>query len=380
MTATSPHQAARACPEVVCDEPAAWLHGAAEALHVLSRRGPADRLRAAEHAIDLLIQHAAPADWSHAGLLAQATPSGSTGDRVPASDPAVLRMARTAMSLRCSGDPGVPGVERIRMWAQMADFFAAIVPSAEPLLRRMQATVLYQRMEVGEVSQEVIDGLFNSYKWHRDTYGNEAYLTSLTRTNLAQAYRRRATGTDLTDAEELFREEIETRTRLYGSEHPFALVARNLLARCLLAQAEAADDGKERRALALQAYDEADSVRAVRDLIYGATSANAVLSRRLQAHALLLLGDSDDLNRARARLQYVLAFETARNDNSEWRGSGQTQLLLARVCLALGEHSAALDHARSAQRLLAVDAPAGVSCRKAADLVRQLSSANGPLE
>jgi len=72
----------------------------------------------------------------------------------------------------------------------------------------------------------------------------------------------------------------------------------------------------------------------------------------------------------------VLDFETARNDNSECRGSGYTHLLLARLCLGLGDSTAALNHARSAHRLLAVHAPAGESCRNAAALVQRLSEAS----
>lgn len=356
------------------EEPAAWLYAAAEALSVLSSRGPADRRRAARHATDLLAGHAEPADWDEAGLLAPTeaplVPASRVPvDRVPVGDPAVLRMARTAALLRCSVLSGVAGV---RVWSSLARFFRQAAP-ADPMARRIQAQALHKRMEVGDVSAEVVDGLLVAYEWHRDTYGSRAYLTSLARTNLARAYRRRATGTDLTDAEQLFREEIDARICRYGPEHPFVLVAHNLLVRCLLAQAERTGDEEERRALALQAYAEADRVRAARDLIYGATSPNAVLSRRHQGYALLILGDADSLKRARVCLRYVLDFETARNDNSEWRGSGPTHLLLARVCLALGDRPAALGHARSAHRLLSADAPADEFCQGAAAFVQRLS-------
>ncbi len=353
------------------EEPAAWLYGAAEALSVLSSRGPADRRRAAQHATDLLVGHAEPADWDEAGLPAPTVAPLAAASRVPISDPAVLRMARTGASLRCSV---LPGVESVLVWARLARFFRQAAPD-EPMASRIKAQVLHERMEVGDVSAEVVDGLLAAYERHRDTYGGRAYLTSLARTNLARAYRRRAIGTDLTDAERLFREEIDARTCRYGPEHPFVLVARNLLVRCLLARAEGTGDEEERRALAVQAHAEADRVRAARDLIFGVTSPNAVLSRRHQGHALLILGDADSLNRARACLRYVLDFETARNDNSEWRGSGHTHLLLARVCLALGDRPAALGHARSAHRLLAVDAPGDEFCREATALVQRLSDA-----
>ena len=355
---------------------AAWMQGAAEALGVLTRRRPADRLRAAQHAVELLARDVEPTDWGSAGLDVPAAAPGAAGDsppaagRVPAGDPAVLRLARAAMALRSFT---LRTTESARAWARMAGFFAQIMPPDAPALHRIQSTALYERSQVGDQSQEVIDGLSQNYEWYGNAYGRNAYLTSLTRTNLAVAYRRRAAGADLDLAENLFREEIDTRTRRYGGEHPFVLVARNLLARCLLAKAEAAGDPKRRRELSLQAYAEAEHVRAARDVLFGATSANATLSRRHQGHALLLLGGADALNRALVCLRHVLAFETARNDNAEWRGSGQTHLLLARVYLALGDNVPALRHARHAHRLLTADAPAGRPSRDAAALVHKLS-------
>ena len=47
---------------------AAELHGMAEALGVLQRRGPADRQQAAEYAAELLARATQPADWRRAGL------------------------------------------------------------------------------------------------------------------------------------------------------------------------------------------------------------------------------------------------------------------------------------------------------------------------
>lgn len=354
-------------------ELAAWMYGASEALHVLSRRGPADRLRAAEHAVSLLIRHAEPADWRRAGLPVPAatTDPAATAGAIQVSTPAALDLARTAMTLYCST---LPAVERPRMWARLVSFFAEVAPSAEPLLHRSQTAVLFGRMQVNDVPDEVVDGLLRDYEWRRDTYGRDAYLTSLARTNLSIAYSQRGTTTDLTEAARLCREEIGIRTRRYGPQHPFTLVARNRLAFCLLAQAEMTHDSHERRALAGQAYTEAGRARAARDRQYGLTSSSATLSRRYQGYALLLLGGPDDLKRARACLRYALAFETARNDNTEWQGSGETHLLLARVCLALGDHPAALDHAHNARRLLASDAPTGSRYREATALLEELRS------
>jgi DNA-directed RNA polymerase specialized sigma24 family protein len=356
-------------------EALARMHGAAQALSTLSRRGPGSRLRAAEYAADLLGLYL-DADWR--GLLLPASSNPATaagavraGGQVKVSDPAVLHLAIEAMRLRCST---LHAAERPERWAGLADFFATVLPNTAPPLRVLAATVLFSRSHADDVRQEVIDGLLADYEWRRDTYGPDAYLTSIARTNLANAYRTRGAGTDLADASEFCRQEISARARRYGPEHPFTLVACNMLARCLLAQAEVAGDEQERRTLARQAYDEADRARATRDQLYGVTAANSTLSRRYQGHALLLLGD---LQRARSSLHYALAFETARNDNAEWRGSGATHLLLARASLGLGDRAAALQHAATAHRLLAADNPAAAACRAAYTLLEQLGGTDG---
>jgi len=361
---------------------AAWLYGAAEALSVLSRRPPAERQLAAQHAVKLLISNAGPADWERIGFVSpeeaaaeaaqEASEPPEADELVEATDPAVLRLARTAASLRCST---MPTGERHQVWARTADFFSKIARPEEPMLHRIRAAVLYQRAEAGEQSDQVVDGLLSSYQWHRVTYGHSAYLTSLARTNLGVAYRQRAANGDLALAEELFREEIDSRTLRYGAGHPFVLVARNLLASCLLEQAEAAAGPDERRGLALRAYDEAEDARVARDVLFGVTAANSTLSRRHQGHALLLVGEPDALHRALACLQYVLAFETKRNGNVEWRGSGHTHLLLSRAYHALGDATSALRHAESARRLLCADAPDAPLCQDALAMVRKISNA-----
>jgi hypothetical protein len=352
-------------------EAAAWLHGATEALGVLIRRSPAERQRASRYAAELLIREVEPADWGRAGLPAAARlPAGREGG-VPVYHRAVIHLAWTAMSLHCSG---LGAVQRASLWARLADFFAQIVPPGDPWLGRLRERALSVRADAEDVPDAVIEGLFRAYERHRDTDGGDAYLTSLARANLATGYCQRGTGRDLTEAVTLCRQEVRARTDRYGADHPVTLVARSLLTRCLLAQAEATEDQGERLRLARQALDDTDRVRAARDRLFGAVAHSATLSRRYQGHALLLLGD---LERARACLQYTLSFETVRNGNREWHGSGQAHLLLARVQRALGDRQAALDHARQACRLLAADVPAGPSHRAAGTLLQELESGSG---
>jgi hypothetical protein len=343
---------------------AAKLHGMAEALSVVQRRGPADRQRAAEYAAELLARATQPADWRRAGLPALA--SAGQPDGVPVNHQASLHLAGTAMSLRCSG---LPAVQRADLWARLAAFFVPMVRPGDPWLSRLREKALNARVAAEDASHDVADKLLDTYQRHMLTDGRDAYLASLARANLAIAYCQRGAGTDLAEAARLCRQEIQARADRYGAAHPITLVARSILVRCLLTQAEATKDQDERIRLAREAFDDADRVRAVRDRLFGVTSVNATLIRRYQGHALFLLGD---MERARAFLQYALAFDTARNGNQEWCGSGPIHFLLARVHRALGDQPAALIHARKACRLLATDTPGGSSRRAAEAWLREL--------
>ena len=343
---------------------AAKLHGMAEALSVLKSRGPAERQRAAEYAAELLARATQPADWRRAGLPALAS-AGKT-DGIPGNHQSILHLAGTAMSLRCSG---LPAVQRADLWARLAAFFAPVVMAGDPWLSRLREKALNARVNAEDTSPDVVEKLLDAYQRHVRTEGRDAYLASLARVNLAIAYCQRDAGTDLAEAVRLCRQEVQTRADRYGATHPITLVARSLLVRCLLAQAEATKDQDERLRLAREAFDDADRVRAACDRLFGVISVNATLSRRYQGHALFLLGD---MEQARACLQYALAFDTARNGNQEWRGSGPTHLLLARVHRALGDRATALIHARKACGLLATDIPGGPSRRAAEALLREL--------
>lgn len=345
-------------------EAAAKLDGVAEALSVLHCRGPAERQLAAEYAAELLAREVQQTDWRRAGLPSSAWPGKNDG--VPIGHEAIIHLARTAMSLHCSG---LPAIRQADLWARLTAFFTQIVPASDPRLGRLRERALKARIDAEDAGGDVVVKLLWAYQRHACTDGHDAYITGVARGNLAIAYCQRGAVTDLSEAVRLCRREARARTDRYGTDHPFTLVARSLLVRCLLAQAEAAEDRGERLSFAREAFDGADRVRAARDRMFGVLSVNATLSRRYQGHALFLLGDFE---RARACLQYALAFDTARNGNREWLGSGPTYLLLARVYRALGDRSAALTHARNAWRLLAADAPGGPSRRTAEALLREL--------
>jgi tetratricopeptide (TPR) repeat protein len=345
-------------------ETAAMLRGAAEALSVLRSRGAAAPQRASRYAATLLSREVTPTDWNVAGLPAPAAP-GQCG-AVSRDHDATLHLARSAMNLHCVT---LPLAQRPGQWERLAGFFAQYLPPSDRSLQRLRERALNARADAGDVSPAVMTGLRAAFEGHRAASGDDSYLASLARANLAVAYRLRGTAADLDRAIALTAEEVRARTDRYGPAHPFTLVARSLLARALLAQAEATPDEPTRLSLGRQALGHIDNVRAARDRLFGMTAANATLSRRHEGHALLILGH---LERARACLEYALAFETARNDNAEYRGSGPTQLLLARVYASLGDRESARDHAQSAVRLLARDSPGGQSHRAATALLHRL--------
>jgi hypothetical protein len=271
------------------------------------------------------------------------------------------------MRLQCAS-LGV--AERAQRWERLHAFFAARLSAADPQLTRIREYLLNAKVAAGDVSSPVIEGLQEALEHHARTDGRDAYLTGLARANLADAYQQRAEGSDVTEAISLTRAEARARSDRYGPAHPVTLVARSLHVLALLQQAELTADDDERQRLAAQSLAENDDIRANRDRLFGATALNSIRARKREGHALLLLGG--DLGRARACLQYALAFETARNNNVPWRGSGTTYLLLARVCAASGDEQEALRHVVTACRLLSGYSPTGPSYRKAMELRSRL--------
>lgn len=349
-------------------EAAARLRGAAEALGALRSRRPQGKQKACQYAVALLAGWAGPADWRAAGFSAPPETTAGSQPPVPVGHAATLRLAFIAMLLDCENRRLVECPQR---WSRLVDFFAPYVDADDGQLGRLHEHALNASVDAGELSASVVRGLLSALEWHRQRDGDDAYLTGLARANLAVAYRHRGEGTDLADAAALTAKEARARTERYGHSHPVTLVARSLHVRSLLCQAEIAHDEELRLDFAQRAFEEITAVRTARDRLFGVTSLAAIRSRRYEGHALLLLGEPE---RARSCLDYALAFETARNGNTEWPGSGRTHLLLARVYEALGDVPMALSHARDARRLLSEDAPAGTSLRGTQRLLDQLQN------
>ena len=356
---------------------AARLRGATQALNVLVCRSPADQQRASLFAMRLLGTAATPADWTEAGLPRPPRAAPSAGDgkpasaRLPVNHRAVVLLARAAMDLHSAG---LRIGERPGHWERLARFFAARLPATAPELLRLRGRVLTARTEAGDTSPEVFDELRNVLERYRAAHGENAYRTSIAKTDLATAFRLRRAENDLAASAALAAEAAQTRAAAYGPEHPVTLMARSLVNHSMLLQAEISPD-EERHRLASQVLAEVTAVRAARDRLYGITAPDATLNRRHEARALLLLGQPE---RARRTLELALAGETARNGSHESQAIADTHQLLGKVHRALGDPGRALEHAREASRIFDLHDPDGRGARQARRLIAELTAGNKP--
>ncbi|HUC58674.1 MAG TPA: hypothetical protein VMA95_14830 [Streptosporangiaceae bacterium] len=355
-----------------CADAAGQMSGAAEALAVLTARGPRCRERAAAFAVSVLTRWADPADWASAGLAGRpASARGLAGCPclVPVSHHAVLRLARSAMALRVSD---LTSAVRPACWERLAAFMRSRVPHDDRELGRIEESGLRARVDAGDTSAEVLRGLAAALERHRAFDGEDAYATGVTRLNLALAY----AGADLARASSLAVTEEARRTALCRAAHPAVLEARGFLAGLLLARAEAEPELRARRELAQQALAEADLTRSAWDRLLGVTSEGAIASRALAGHALLLLGE---LGKARVCLECALAFDARRAGARDDQCRGRISVLLARVHAAAGDHEQAIGAAGRALRILGQDAPGSPAYQHAAAFARELAASAGAL-
>jgi tetratricopeptide (TPR) repeat protein len=348
---------------------AARLRGAAEALSVLRRRAPAERQRACRFAMSLLAAHVPATDWVSAGLPSPPWPARRAEHPLPAGHQAVLQLARSAMTLYRSE---LRGADRPAAWQRLAAFFARQLPSSEPELVLLREHVMLARLAAADTGPEVLGELSGALGFHRAVHGEDAYLTALARANVLVALLQRGAELDLAEAAALAQEEIAFRTIRYGPDHPATLAARSLLGRCLLMQAEAAQDETGQLRLAGRALAEITPIRVARDRLFGVTSPEATSSRRYEARALLLLGEGE---KARNCLLCTLAFEYACHSGAETPSVGQTLYQLARVERALGNTERAFGLAEDAHRIFSRHYPGGSTARQARELIRELGAA-----
>jgi tetratricopeptide (TPR) repeat protein len=351
---------------------AARLRGATQALNALGDRSPADQQRASLFAASLLSTEVAPADWTEAGLPTPPQADSSAGDgqpastRLPVNHRAVVLLARAAMDLHSAG---LRIGERPILWERLARFFASRLPETAPELLRLRGRVLTARTDAGDTSPEVFDELTNALEQYRAAHGENAYRTSIAKTDLATALRLRCTENDLAASAALAEEAAQTRAAAYGPEHPLTLMARSLVNHSMLLQAETSSD-EERPRLASQVLSEVTAVRTARDRLYGITAPNATMNRRHEARALLLLGQPEQ---ARQVLELALACETAHNGAHESPAIADTHQLLGKAHRALGDLDQALAHAREASRIFDLHNPDGRGARQARRLIAELT-------
>jgi DNA-directed RNA polymerase specialized sigma24 family protein len=281
---------------------AAMMRGAAEALAVLSHRAPAEVRQASEYATGLLCRNAGQSDWAAAGLPVPVRVPETAGHAIPVSHDAAVHLAEAAMDLHCAG---LHPAQRPARWARLEEFLSGQV---RPAVRaRLRARADAAQVDADDVTSEVVSSLVAALEQHQAADGPDAYLTGMARRSLATAYRRRRTGTDLTNAATLAADDTRAREARYGPEHPVTLDARSLLALYLLAQAESAPAEQERRDLATRALGEITTVRAAQDRRRGVASPDSVASHRREARALLLLGE---VAKARASMDFARRLES----------------------------------------------------------------------
>jgi tetratricopeptide (TPR) repeat protein len=344
------------------DQATGRLRGETEALSVLRNRPRRERPDLRPPVMTLLAHYVDHEKWESAGLpafppgLSTRTPSRS------ASQEAVIRLARLAVHMHCAE---LKLADHATVWTNLEAYFAQVLPASDPALVRLREIACNEQVNTGQVPPGIIEDLTAILDFHREHTGDDSYLTGLSRANVSVAYLRSG---DLARSTTLISAEAQARADRYGPDHPVTLVARSLLARSLLLQAEATQDQAERLRLARHALSLITGVRASRDRMYGIAAPNATRSRRYEAHALLLLGE---LDRARSCLEHALAFDRTRAARTDTHSIGQTHLLLARVHAARGHREGVIEHAGHAQRILSRHRPDGAEARAAADLLRQ---------
>jgi tetratricopeptide (TPR) repeat protein len=366
---------------------AARLRGATEALSVLGRRSPADQQRASQFAAGLLrdaiteaglretglplplpaVQQGQPAQWGRPGQHSASPQGQADGSRLPAGHPAVLLLARAAMVLHAAG---MRICERPWHWDRLARFFDARLPASDPCLVRLHERALMSRVNAGDTSPAVVAALQSAVGFHRAAHGEDAYLTSIATTNLALAFRQRRGDGDLAASAALAERAARVAAASYGPEHPLTLVARSMVALCLLLQAEGSKE-EERHGIAGRVLAEVSAIRAARMRLFGSTAPDTTRSRRHEALALLMLGERE---RARQALELTLTLEAALGGADRAAAVADTRLLLAAASRALGDTDKALEHAREANRIYGKQNPRGHGARRARHLVDRLTA------
>jgi tetratricopeptide (TPR) repeat protein len=334
--------------------------GATEALSVLQERNRVRRPFLGDYVMALLAGHVNGEAWNAAGL------PGLRPEAHPVriSDEAVIHLARLAISIYCGG---LCLSDRLATWSRLESFFARQLAPSAPQFIRLREVVAQQRQEVGCAPPDV-EGLREILELEREAHGDDSYLAGLARANLADAYRQSG---DFALAAGLLSDEAAARESRYGRDHPITLVALSMTTRLLLHQADATDDTVVRHELARRALSLVIDVRAARDRLYGITAPNATISRRYEAHALLLLGE---LDQAQVCLEHTLTFVKARDGRNDGYASGRTHLLLARVHAAAGNRNQALEHAERTQQILSTHRGLGIESWETAALARDIAA------
>ncbi len=180
-------------------------------------------------------------------------------------------------------------------------------------------------------------------QYRESILGGQAYRTCLARSNLVVALIDEGDVRDLPEAARLIEEEVLLRERRFGGDHAFTWVARIIRAEVTLRMAEESES-PVRKQLARTAAGDAREVAARRAARFGRYSTGALRAWRIEAQALIVLGDYES---AAWLLWKVKAGEAVIGSLEP----GRTDFHLAKALSRTGraeDRGQAMEHARAA--------------------------------
>jgi hypothetical protein len=229
-------------------------------------------------------------------------------------------------------------------WQALEDR-AGVLGEDDPTLMRIRAfRVRFVRLRGGGRgdTDRGVAGYYAEWQRRLGVLGPDHYRTSVARANLAVALRERCRDSDLDQACEILREEVERRGRIFGADDPFTSSAELVLAQTLVRVTEVDGDVS----CAEAAREILSRLVVARFLRYGMADVATLRAQLVHAHAMLVLGQTSaalsGISHVRQLCQRVRAILTP----------GWPEFLLARAQVADGmAKDRALGAAQEALRL-----------------------------
>jgi hypothetical protein len=182
-----------------------------------------------------------------------------------------------------------PAGESAQAWRQLLDDAEAAIPDNEGVLQAIREYAA--RYPAGD--EDTVDVFREQLTRRRDRFGIDHYLAHTMVIGLADALRARGREADLAEASALARDDVAYRSTRYGDDHDFTWEARASLARVLIAEAEAGQDGSIAEAVAI-----AEDLVPARGRRFKWISPQVAEAYLIAAHALAVVGRTAEAARA----------------------------------------------------------------------------------